>query len=393
MFSAERSETTRRRFAQQALWIGAGAIATSPLRLLGAQAAGRITEAAPFTGAGSLKAHAAARGLLTGAAVNMGLLGRDAAYTRTLAEQYNVVVAENAMKWAALRPGPARFDFAEADRFVAFAEAHGMQIRGHNLCWHEALPSWFAATVNKGNAEQFLTTHITTVVGRYKGKIRAWDVVNEAIDPKDGMAGGLRNSPWYKLLGPGYLAIAFRAARAADPHALLTYNDYGIETDSPGDTAKRAAVLKLVEGMRGSGVPIDAVGIQSHLSAGSAKQIGPGITAFVDKVAALGMKVFLTELDVNDDALATDAPGERGLQVATIYEYYVALLLAHPAVTDVLTWGVSNGTSWLNAKGSSAAKFRPLHPDRAQLCLPFNDNYTPDAAFYGLRDALSGRKQ
>ena len=323
----------------------------------------------------------------------MGLLGRDALYTRTLAEQYNVVVAENAMKWAALRPGPDRFDFAEADRFVAFAETHGMKIRGHNLCWHEALPSWFAATVNKGNAEQFLTAHVTTVMERYKGKIRAWDVVNEAIDPKDGLSGGLRNSPWYKLLGPGYLDIAFRAARAADPNALLTYNDYGIETESPDDTAKRAAVLHVLEGMRRSGVPIDAVGIQSHLSAGSAKQIGPGITAFVDKVASLGMKVFITELDVNDDALATDAPGERGLQVATIYEYYVTLLLAHPAVTDVLTWGVSNGASWLNAKGSSATKFRPKHPDREQLCLPFNDNYTPDAAFYGLRDALSGRGQ
>ncbi len=379
--------TTRRRFAQQALCAGAVAVAAGPLRLLQAQG----NDGGDYTGAGSLKAHAAARGLLAGAAVNMGLLGRDAVYTRTLAEQYNVVVAENAMKWAGLRPAPDRFDFAEADRFVAFAEAHGMKVRGHNLCWHEALPGWFAATVNKGNAEQFLTTHIATVVGRYKGRIRAWDVVNEAIDPKDHQPGGMRNSPWYKLLGPGYVAIAFRAARAADPAALLTYNDYGIETDAPDETAKRAAVLQLVEGMQRSGVPIDAVGIQSHLSAGSAKQIGPGISAFVDRIAALGLKAFVTELDVNDDALPSDDPKVRGEQVAAIYEYYVTLLLKHPAVTDVLTWGVANRSSWLNAKGSSAAKFRPKHPDREQQCLPFNGDYSPDAAFYGLRNALDTR--
>ena len=374
---------TRRTFARQMLMGGAAVGLAAPRLLRG------LGKKAAFTGAGSLKAHVSARGLLTGAAVNMGLLGHDAAYTRTLIEQYNIVVAENAMKWAALRPGPERFDFTEADRFVAFAEAHGMKIRGHNLCWHEALPKWFAAIVNKSNAEQYLTRHIATVVGRYKGKIRAWDVVNEAIDPKDGLPDGLRNSPWYKLLGPRYIDIAFRAARAADPSALLTYNDYGIETGGRDDTAKRAAVLGLLQRMKRENVPLDAVGIQSHLSADSAAQIGSGITAFVRQAANLGLKIFLTELDVNDDALTANDAGERGRQVAAIYGSYVSLLLGNPAVTDVLTWGVSDQNSWLNAPGS---KSRPKHPDREEECLPFNTSYQPNPAFYALRDALSSRR-
>ena len=379
---------TRRVFGKQMLSAGALALAGGPGKLLRAQADGES-----FTGAASLKAHAAARGLYTGAAVNLGLLARDPAYARTVAEQYNIVVAENAMKWAGMRPGPETFDFAEADRLVEFAQQHAMAIRGHNLCWHEALPAWFAATVNKGNAEQYLTGHIHTVVSRYKGKIRAWDVVNEAIDPKDGLPGGLRNSPWYKFLGPGYLDIAFRAARAADPQALLTYNDYGIEADTPDDTAKRAAVLGLLQRMQQDGVPIDAVGIQSHLSAGSAKQIGPGIAAFVEQVGKMNLKAFITELDVNDDALAEDDAKERSREVAAIYQGYVALLLKNTCVTDVLTWGVSNRSSWLNAPGKSGEKFRPKHPHRAQECLPFGDEYQPEPAFYALRIALDSREQ
>ena len=372
------TQETRRTFAKRMLT--GGAIALVAPHLLRGQAKPQ------FTGAGSLKTHAAARGLLTGTAVNMGLLGRDPVYTRTLTEQYNIVVAENAMKWAALRPGPDQFDFAEADRFVDFAQAHGMQIRGHNLCWHEALPKWFAASVNKGNAEQFLTRHIATVAGRYKGKIRAWDVVNEAIDPKDGQPDGLRNSPWFQMLGPGYLDIAFRAARAADPSALLTYNDYGIEADTTDDTAKRAAVLALLRRMKQAHVPLDAVGIQSHISAGSAAQIGKGLTEFTRQAADLGLKVFITELDVNDDVLSDD---NREKQVAAIYQSYAGLLLSNPAVTDVLTWGVSDKNSWLNAEG---AKFRPRHPNREEKCLPFNDNYQPNPAFFALRDAMDRRK-
>ncbi len=363
-----------------------GAAATA-----GAAAHFATGQAAPvWTGAGSLKAHAAARGLLAGTAVNVALLDRDTAYTRTVVEQAGVVVAENTMKWGPLRPAPDRFDFAEADRFMRFAATHGMKVRGHTLCWHEQLPAWFATTVNAGNAEQYLTDHIATVAGRYRGRIRSWDVVNEAIELKDGQGDGMRASPWFQLLGPRYLEVAFRAARAADPGALLTYNDYSIETDTPGDTSKRAAVLALLRRLRERNVPLDAVGIQSHLSAGSAAQIGDGLSKYLEQCQDLGLKVFVTELDVNDDEIAADDAAERGAAVGSIYGDYLRLLLKNSAVTDVLTWGVSNRLSWLNA--GSGAKFRPKHPSREELCLPFNDSYQPQPAFFAMRGAFHTRK-
>ena len=365
----------------------AGAVAAAGMIVLPSAEA---EQDAAWTGGSSLKAHAAARGLLAGMAVNMDRLNRDAAYARTLVEQCSIVVAENAMKWAPLRPAPDRFFFDEADAFVAFAQQHGMAIRGHNLCWHQGLPGWFGSTVNPGNAERYLVEHIHTVAGRYKGKIRAWDVVNEAIELKDGLPDGFRGGPWFKLLGPRFVEVAFRATREADPHALLTYNDYGIETDDPQQTAKRAAVLALLQHLKKAGVPLDAVGIQSHISAGSASQIGAGLAAFLEQCQDLGFKVFVTELDVNDDEIAAENPAERSTAVGSIYGDYLRLLIRNSVVTDVLTWGVANRLSWLNA--ASGAKFRPKHPTREEQCLPFNDAYQPEPAFFAMRDAFGTRR-
>ena len=202
-----------------------------------------------ITGPGSLKAHATARGLLVGRAVNANLLREDEDFRKLLAEQYNSVVPENCMKLNMLRPTPETYSFADADSLVAFAEAHKMKVRGHNFVWHEALPSWFAEIVIKDNAQRFLVDHIHTVGGRYKGKIHSWDVVNEAIWIPDGRPDGLRSSsPWFEMLGPGYIDLAFRTAREVDPTSLLTYNDYGIEYDNDDDGKKRAAVSRCCGG-------------------------------------------------------------------------------------------------------------------------------------------------
>jgi len=334
-------------------------------------------------GPASLRAHASARGLFYGAAVDTGLLRTDAAYRALLAGQCNIVVAENAMKWAAIHPEPDRYAFEQGDELVAFAEQHAMQVRGHNLCWHEALPSWFASTVNPGNARQILTEHIRTVVGRYKGRIRAWDVVNEAIALEDGRTDGLRTSPWFEMLGPGYIDLAFRTAREADPHALLTYNDYGIEYDHPAGFTKRAAVMALLKRLKADGVPVDAVGIQSHIDA-TTSGLGPGISAFVSEAQALGLKVFLTELDVNDDNLASEDIAVRDAAIAKVYGQYVTTMLANLAVTDVLTWGISDNHSWLN----NSKYHKEKHPGRQERALPFDASYHPAPAFYALRTAL-----
>ncbi|HWF92411.1 MAG TPA: endo-1,4-beta-xylanase [Terriglobales bacterium] len=341
-----------------------------------------------ITGKASLKAHAAAHGLLAGAAVNTRLLRSDANYARILREQYDLVVAENAMKWGPLRPAPDKYFFDDADALVAFAEQNKMKVRGHNLAWHEALPGWFAGTVNKENAQRFLTDHIATVAGRYKGKIRSWDVVNEAIEVKDGRPDGLRKSPWLELLGPGYIDIAFRAAREADPRALLTYNDYGIEYDNDAEAKKREFILQLLRRMKADNVPLDALGIQSHIKAGSSSSIGKGIQDYIASAHALGLQVFLTELDVNDDELPYSDVAQRDHAIAGVYQSYLDTVLPDPAVKSVLTWGVTDRYTWLNY----ISEHRKKQPERRQRPLLFDDNYQPKEAFFAMRGSFDRRQ-
>jgi endo-1,4-beta-xylanase len=297
-----------------------------------------------------------------------------------VAEQANILVAENAMKWEALRPTPEKFDFRAADALMDFASQHGQKVRGHNLCWHESLPGWFAGTVTKDNARRFLTEHIQTVAGRYSGRIHSWDVVNEAVDVKSGRPDGLRKTPWLEMIGPDYLDLAYRTAHEADPHALLTYNDYGIETDAPDEAAKRERVLQLVRGFRARGVPIDAVGVQSHLSA-TGPVPGRGLREFVRELRGMNMQVFVTELDVNESKLQSSVK-ERDQVIAKIYGDYAVMMLGESNVRALLTWGITDRYTWLNGKKSARADREP------QRSLPLDADYQPTPAFFALREAI-----
>lgn len=374
---------TRREWMRQAA--GGVVTATMPVPLKGSTDAAESTQ--DVTRKGSLKAHAAARGLLTGCAVNADLLRRDAAFRALLAEQYNIVVPENCLKWNMLRPTAETYAFADADALVSFAAEHGMKVRGHNFVWHEALPRWFAGTVTKDNARKFLVDHITTVGNRYKGKIHSWDVVNEAIWVKDGRMDGLRSSsPWFEMLGPEYIDLAFRTARQVDPKALLTYNEYGIEYDTEGEGRKRAATLGLLRHMKAAGTPIDALGVQSHLHAGGREAFGKGIRDLLDGAHRLGLQVFITEMDVGDDGIASDGVAERDKAVAEVYRHYLETVLQDQEVKAVLTWGVCDRNSWLN----NGTKFRPEHPSRPQRPLPFDTDYKPVPAFFAIRESFDG---
>jgi endo-1,4-beta-xylanase len=387
---------TRRRFVSKGLTIGGGlsmGALACPLFAAGAPqdrslTGARVDKTAPITGPRSLKAHARTHGLLAGAAVDVRLLASDQTYARILAEQYSILVAENAMKWKSLRPAPDKYSFADGDTLVAFAEHHKITVRGHNFVWHEAIPDWFSTTVTKENAKQFLVDHIMTVGGHFKGKIHSWDVVNEAVLPKDGRADGLRKSPWMELLGPDYIEIAFRTARQADPHALLTYNEYGVEYDNEEDTERRAVTLQLLRRLKAANVPLDAVGIQSHIKAGSPYAFGEGLRDFMASVRQMGLKIFVTELDVNEDDLPYDDVARRDHAIAEVYRDYLGIVLAEPAVTAVLTWGVSDNHTWLNNGPTHHKK----QPDRPQRSLPFDDAYRPKEAFFAIRDSFDKRK-
>ena len=337
----------------------------------------------------SIRAAAASRGLLAGCAVAARPLRDDAAYAALVRAQAGIVVAESAFKFGPLRPTPDTFFFDDADALVNFAEANGMKVRGHNFVWHRQLPVWFASDVNAGNAVHVLVDHIERVAGRYAGKLHSWDVVNEAIQVSDGLPGGLRNSPWQKLLPgtgkvPAYIEIAYRSTRRVDPKALLVYNDYGIEGEDEGSAKKREAVLGLLRGMQQRGVPIDALGVQSHIAAGpgvgGSHTYGKGLRDLIATVRGMGLKVLLTEMDVNDRALPVAIPA-RDAAVAEVYATYLKMTLADPAVIALLTWGITDKYTWLNHEDSRADKL----PER---CLPFDAELQPAPAFKAEVDAL-----
>ena len=320
----------------------------------------------------------------------MNAVGTDAAYAALVREQARIVVAENAMKWGALRPSAEGFNFDQADALVAFAEANRMKIRGHNLVWHQSNPKWLEATATKENARELLVTHIETVAGRYAGRMHSWDVVNEAIHVEDGRPDGLRNSLWLRLAGEEYIELAFHTAREADPQALLTYNEYGIEEETRAGEQKREAVIEMLRRMVARRGPVDAVGVQSHIAAWAAdgsqsadSQYGAGLMRFIAAARELGLQVFVTEMDVNDRALAADGPG-RDAAVAAAYRQYLELALGDPAVRAVLTWGIMDRYTWLGHE-EGRADGKPERP------LPFDAEGKAKAAFFAVREAFDQR--
>ena len=326
----------------------------------------------------SLRAAGAARDLLVGCAVAVWRLKTDPAYADLVKAQAGIVVAENEFKFASLRPSPAEFNFKAADELAEFAAANGMKLRGHNFVWHRQIPAWFDGYVTAANAKQVLVNHIETVGGRYAGKIHSWDVVNEAVQVSDGLPGGMRKSPWQTVLGgdgfgknggtvPEYIEVAFRTARRVDPKAMLCYNDYGIEAEDEGSAKKRAAVMGLLRGMQAKGVPVDALGVQSHIAAGGSAVYGAGLKAMIAEARAMGLKVLVTEMDVNDRALGPYI-ATRDKAVAETYGSYLKTVVSDPAVIAVLTWGITDKYTWLNGEDSrkDGVPERPL-PFDAEL--------------------------
>jgi endo-1,4-beta-xylanase len=309
-------------------------------------------------------------------------------YTQLVIAQANIVVAENAMKWGSLRPTATTFEFTEADRLMRFARVADQKVRGHNLCWHESLPDWFKTTATKDNARQLLVNHIQTVAGRYRGQMHSWDVVNEAVAPKDGRADGLRKSPWLELIGPDSIELAFQTAAAADPTAKLTYNEYGIELDTPDESEKRGYVLMLVRRLKARNIPIHAVGVQSHLK-GDGPEAGAGLRTFIRELKKIGLEVYVTELDVNTRGVE-GGPAVQDEAVARVYGNYLGLVLQEPNVAAALTWGITDAHTWLN---NSKEEWVVRKDGARQRPLPFDDQLQPTPAFEEIRTAIDGSRQ
>lgn len=301
-----------------------------------------------------------------GAALNAGqITGRNTNADGILAAQFNSISPENDLKWERIHPQPTKYDFAVPDAYVALGEKNHFYTIGHVLVWHAQTPKWVfehsdGTPLSKDELFARLKEHIFTVVGRYKGRIKAWDVVNEAI----GDDGKMRQSPWYKIGGEEIFVKAFQWAHEADPAAELVYNDYNIEMPN-----KRAAALALVRRLKDAGAPVNTVGIQAHYTLESPDLNDLDIT--IGEYAKLGVKVALTELDVDvlprpgagataDVSLKLSEdpkynPYVKGLpdavqdKLTARYAEIFKIALKHKDVVDRITlWGVTDGDSWHN---------------------------------------------
>ena len=324
---------------------------------------------------------------LIGVAVNeKQFSGEDQRAEPIIRSQFNSISPENALKWVSVHPEPGVYDFTNADRYVAFGESNHMAVIGHTLVWNRQTPRWVFRDTN----DNFVTRevllermrdHIQTVVGRYKGRIKSWDVVNEALAED----GELRRSNWEKIIGDDYIEKAFQYAHEADPNAELYYNDFSLENEP-----KRKGAIELIKKLKADGIPITAVGLQGHI-----KMAWPTVEqedATISDFAKLGVKVVITELDV-DVVRATqgnrtadiDANAQR-VAGANIYsnglpadvqralakryaDIFAVYLKHHDAIERVTLWGVTDGDSWLNT------------PGRVNYPLLFDRNGQPKPAF------------
>jgi endo-1,4-beta-xylanase len=302
---------------------------------------------------------------LIGAALNQSQFSGHATGEIALIQaHFNTITSENVLKWSSVHPQPHRWSFGAADRYVAFGRENGMFVVGHTLIWHRQTPSWVfqdatGHPVDRDTLLARMREHISTVIGRYKGKIGGWDVVNEALADD----GSLRPSPWLKIIGDDYLLKAYEFAREADPQVQLYYNDYGLESEP-----KRAGALALMKKLRAQGARINAVGLQGHytLDSPAASEVDATITAF----SSLGMKVMITELDV-DVLPAKSNPYTNGLphvvqqQLATRYAELFAVFLKHrDRISRVTFWGVTDADSWLDNEPVAGRTNHPLLFDR-----------------------------
>lgn len=329
--------------------------------------AGACVSPGPENRAGeTLRALADARGFYIGAAVGPNQLAREPLYAETLAREFNCVTTENALKFSRVHPKSDGYDFRGADAIVDFAETHGMLVRGHTLVWHNMQPKWITeGDWTREQLSEVLKEHILTVVGRYRGRIEVWDVVNEAIGPDCSMRPGV----WLDNIGADYVEQAFRWAHQADPSARLFYNDFACEGLGP----KSDAVYAYVKGLLERGVPVHGVGLQMHIKLDGYPQPSE-LAANIQRLGALGLEVHITEMDVKIPEPVTD---EKLAAQAERYRSLAEACLSQEACTALVLWGFTDRYSWI-------PRFFPGN----QAALIFDERYRPKPAYFAFRTAL-----
>ncbi|HEU4635306.1 MAG TPA: endo-1,4-beta-xylanase [Edaphobacter sp.] len=323
----------------------------------------------------TLKASAACNNKLMGTALASGSLN-NGSYSKA-AQEFNYATPENEMKWEITERSQNNFNFSPGQQIVDFASRNGMKIKGHTLVWHSQLPGWVGSLSTGQQVKEAMLNHINKVMGQWKGKIYAWDVVNEAWETPDKRGNGtatLRNSP-FKKIGDDFIDEAFKAAKAADPDALLFYNDYSTE----GMNDKSNAVYEMVKSMKARGIPIDGVGIQTHIGKPNDTPSAAEVKENIDRLTALGVQVQISEMDVNGcDGIDADA-------MVKIYHDIVAACVSNPLCTALSVWGISDSGSWLNTFGEAGCNGRSAN------ALLFDGSYNRKKTYDAVMQALVGK--
>ncbi|MBY8877218.1 endo-1,4-beta-xylanase [Actinacidiphila acidipaludis] len=317
----------------------------------------------PAHAASALRSLAEAKGKYFGTALTDGDLNVSGEMSIANA-QFDMVTPGNEMKWDTTEPSNGSYNFGPGDQIVTWAQAHNARVRGHNLVWHSQLPGW-VSSLPTNQVQGAMESHITTEVNHYKGKIYAWDVINEPFNED----GSLRQDAFYKAMGTGYLADAIRTAHNADPNAKLYINDYNIE----GENAKSNALYSLAQSMLSQGVPLGGIGLESHFIDG---QVPSSMLANMQRFANLGLDVAVTELD---DRIQLPTTSANLQQQANDYATVVGDCLAVARCVGVSQWGVDDGHSWIPGTfpGYGAATM-------------YDSNYQPKPAYNSTVAALGG---
>jgi endo-1,4-beta-xylanase len=287
-----------------------------------------------------------------------------ATFTSMAAAEFNVVTPENAMKWDATESSQNNFNYTEADKLVSWAQSNGFKVHGHTLVWHSQTPGWVQG-LSAGAMQSAMYNHIDKVMNHFKGKILVWDVVNEAFEEN----GNYRSSFWYNTLGKSFIENAFIRARAADPGAILIYNDYNLEATG----SKSNAVYNMLKDFKSRGIPVDGIGFQMHLDI----QYGFNYDDYarnMQRFADLGLEIYITEMDVR----VSSNPSASELQTqANYYKGVIQKCMAQPAVKAIQLWGFTDKYSWVSG----------TFPGRG-AALIFDSNYNPKPSYYAVQSAL-----
>jgi endo-1,4-beta-xylanase len=341
-----------------------------------------LTDRAGAAGNRSLKKAAAQIGLRFGSESDVDFRAVTPAYGDIFIQHCDLFAPQTPWSQTARMQFAAEPQWQDAN--ILFAREHRMPLTGGHLLWHNSTPLWFDQLPSQSAAENAVASHIAAMTKRYGSETYAWNVVNEAIEPRDGRADGLRNTQLLRKLGPDFIARAFALARQSEPRALLVYNDYGFEFARPDEEARRTALLRLLDRLQSVRAPIDAVGLQSHLRLDGANFDPEIYRKFLSEIAGRGLAIIISELDVLDVGF-TPIVAVRDADVAALYGAFLDTALDERAVVALVTWGLVDRYSWLNLQHLPEFTRWDHQPTRPLL---FDNALRPKPAFDAVLTAL-----